>query len=522
MNPHLDQVFADLARERAKKAGGALEKRMGALVDRLFPEQRAFLDDPAKRKAILCPSRAGKSFAVAVAMLRALTTIPRANVLYIAFVRGEAREIMWGMLKTLNEEFELGLKFGEAELTVTNGKGSWLRLAGCESWGDVDKFRGVPRHLVVLDETATWHAPILNDLVYKVIEPRLGDFKGTLILAGTPGEILAGLFYDATGPHAQEITVGDDGRPMAMSRPYALRNEDKWRGVSYRWSVHSWPKSANISREGRNAWAEALELKARNGWDSTHPIWLREHIGRWVADESKLVSRYDAQRDNWTPGPRTPENPFGLPLGHAWRFVLSMDMGFTDPFALQLGAYSDTEPHLWQVYEFEQTGLTVTGIADAIRRVYELVDKDDIEIQVADLQGLGGMVVETLATEHGIYLEELKQRDKRDHIEIANAGFVDGKIKILGDSRLAQEMLYLAWDVSGLKPRSNQPNHNFDAWLGVVRHSRHLEARAPVEKPRQGTFAFVNAREGEEEERIAAIERRRARGDDGLNDRTEF
>jgi len=522
LSTHLDAVFAELARERAARALDPSEKRAAALLDRLFPEQRAFVLDPAKRKAILCPSRAGKSFAVAVLMLRTLISVSRANLLYIAFVRNEAKEIMWSLLKRLNEEFELGLFFGEGELTVTNRRGAWLRLAGCESWGDVDKFRGVPRHLVVLDETATWHAPLLNDLVFKVLEPRLGDHKGTLVLAGTPGEILAGLFYDATGPHAIDVQVTDEGTLRAMSRPYAERDDPKWAGIEFAWSIHSWPKQANTSPEGQSAWADALKLRARNGWGPDNPIWLREHEGRWIADDSKLVARYDTARDDWIPGPRTVDNPFGLPMGHAWRFVISSDMGFHDPFALQVGAYSDTHPNLYQVYEYEQTGLTVSGVAGEFKKVLALIDPEDIEIIVADLQGLGGMVVETLNVEHGLYIEKLEQRDKRDHVELANSGFVDGRIKIMRGSRLANEMMFLSWDASGLKPRNDQPDHNFDAWIGVVRHSRHLEAREPAVKPLPGTPAFVNEREADEEARIAIAERRRISNQGGINDRQDF
>ena len=522
MESRLEAVFQELARERAGRTRNTSAMRATKLLDRLLPMQRAFVDDPSTRKAILCPSRAGKSYTLALYLLHTLCTVPRASVLYVAFIRSEAKEIMWQLIKGLDEEFELGLTFGEADLTINTRRGGVARLAGCGSWGDIDKFRGVPRHLVILDESATCNAQLLSDLVYKVIEPRLGDYKGTLVMAGTPGEVLAGPFYDVTGPNAFNVTAADDGTMRAMSRPYAERADGKWRDIQWAWSVHGWPKSANTSEPGQNAWAEALKLKERNGWSNESPIWVREHLGRWIADDSKLVSRYDAGRDDWTPGARTAENPFGLPEGHAWRFVVACDMGFHDPFALQVGAYSDTHPDLHQVYEYEATGLTVTGVADAIRKVHALIDPEDIEIEVGDMQGLGGMVIETLATEHGIYLEPLAQKDKRDHIEMANAGFVDGRIKILRGSRLAQEMLYLAWDVSLMKPRGNQANHNFDAWLGVVRHSRHLDARPALILPKPGTPEFRAERENAEEDRIASREKKRAHHGGGLNDEAEW
>lgn len=527
MTQHLDAVFSRLAHERASRAKDTSKDKATQLLDRLFKLQRDVLEDPSRRKAVLCAGRAGKSFTFAVAILVGLLTIPRANILFIAFIRSEAKEILWNLLKALNDEFQLELRFSEQELTITNGKGAWARVAGCESWGDVDKFRGVPRHLVILDETATWPPDLLQYLIREVIEPRLGDYKGTLILGGTPGTILAGIFYDATGDHSTEVRLTEDG-PVATSRPFVERDEVKWKGVEWSWSLHRWELRDNTSERGKSAYEEALILKKKNGWSDDNPIWMREYRGRWMADGTRLVFRYDSARDDWTPGERTPENPFGLPPGHAWRLVLCCDMGFHDPFALQLGAFSDTHPDLHQVYEWppadsplDGTGMTVGSVAEQINRAHALIDMDDMEVECADLQGLGGMVVETLAQEHGIHLEKLEQREKRDHIEMVNSGLVERRIKVLRGSRLSQEMAVVAWDQTGLKMRPNQRNNNCDAFLGVVRHSRHLEARPLTEPLRRGTPLYQAQQETAEEERVATLEKRRARNrtrGDGLND----
>lgn len=518
-----DAIFSRLAAERAQRTKDPSKHKARELLERLFPEQRAFVEDPARRKALLCPARAGKSFTFAVSILVALLTIPRANILYVTFIRTQSKEILWNILKRLNEEFQLKLTFGEAELTVTNGRGAWARLAGCESWGDTDKIRGVPRHLVILDEAQIWHAQLLADLVLEVIEPRLGDYKGTLALGGTPGPVLAGMFYDATGPGAAEIALDANGNRRSVSRPYVERDDAKWEGVVYKWSQHGWPLSANTSAEGKSAYEELKANIIRNGWTDENPILVREGYGRWMADDSKLVFRYQPDRDDWIPGERTAENPFGLPLGHAWQFGICADMGFHDPFALQVGAWSDTYPDLLQVYEDELVRGTVSGVAELVKKAEALIDEGGIVSSVADLQGLGGMVVETLAAEHNVFFEKLEQRDKRDHIEMTNAGFVDRRIKLMKGSRLGMEMLYLAWDPSGLKPRPNQPNHHCDAFLGVVRHSRHLEAVIPEHGASPaGTPAAINALALEEENHAAARARQRARKDQQDADHDRF
>jgi hypothetical protein len=509
----LDDVFSRLGEERRRRKADPSLAKAADLLARAQPQQRAVIEDPARRKAVLCAARAGKSYTLALYILHTLLTVPRADVLYIAFIRSEAKEIMWMLLKSLDEEFQLGMTFGEADLVIMNGRGGRARLAGCESWGDVDKFRGVPRHLVVLDEAATWHAQLLDDLIHKVLEPRLGDYKGTLVLAGTPGEILAGPFYDASGPEATVIVEDEEGR-RARSRPFVAREDRAWNDVAWRWSLHGWALADNQSERGQSAYEEALALKRRNKWSDDNPIWVREYLGRWMADDSKLVFRFDPPRNTWAPrdNERTLDNPFALPRGHYWRFVVSCDMGFHDPFALQVGAFSDTHPDLYQVYEYEATKLTVGGVAAAIRKVLELIDETDIEAMVADLQGLGGMVVETLGQEYGMWFDKLEQRDKRDHVELANSALVDKRVWILAGSRLADEMTYLAWDPTGLKTRPNQPNHNCDAFLGVVRHSRHLEARPAPVKPKPGTAEFIAARELEERRETGKALQRQARG----------
>lgn len=525
MKQRLDAVFQKLAEERAGRAKEPAIAKTDALMRRLFQLQRDVILDPCRRKAVLCAGRAGKSFCFAVYILVGLLSIPRANILFIAYIRSEAKEIIWQQVKALDEEFELGLRYSEAELTITNGRGAWARIAGCETWGDVDKFRGIARHLVILDETATWPPELLRYLIQEVLEPRLGDYRGTLVMGGTPGDVLAGMFYEATAEDvALQLRFDDDGNASSHSRPYAERDEPRWEGVNWIWSLHRWELRDNVSERGQSAYAEAEERKRKNGWPSDHPTWMREYRGRWMGNSERLVTRYDSARDDWEPGERTADNPFGLPEGHAWRYVLSCDMGFHDPFALEVGAFSDTHPELRHVYEFQAPGLTVGGVAAEIKKVYALVDRDDIEAEVADLQGLGGMVVETLAEEHDIHLDKLEQREKRDHIELCNAGLFDGQIKILRGSDLSREMATLAWDQTGLKMRGNQPNNCFDAFLGVVRHSRHLEARPLTVKPKPGTPAAIEDAERKEEQKVAAAELRRVRGrrGEGLGDDAEW
>lgn len=514
MSSRRDAAFAALAREVAAASRDPLLRKAEKLLKRTFPQQLALIQDPAQRKAVLVGRGGGKSYALAIYLLWVCLTRPRARCIFLAITREKAKEILWLVLKELDEDFELGFKFNEAEIAATAPNGARIRLRGCENSGDVDKLRGEPFDLVILDESASWTRSLLEELFEEAIEPRLRDHSGTLVMAGTPGDVLAGPFYEATGQGCTEIVEHENGERRARSRPHVDADLGVWRDVIVQWSLHTWhgadntavPHNPRCNCEDRTVphmWGEALWLKKQKGWSDDHPKWTREYLGRWMADDTRLVWRYLPERDDWERGPISAANPFGLPEGHAWRYVLGGDLGFKDPFVLQVGAFSDTHPNLFHVYEKEATGQSVGGIAEIVQPVLDLLDADDIEAAVLDIDANGGVIQAELANEYGIFFEKAEKKEKRENIEIGNGDLIEGRSKILKGSRLADEMLYLSWDDTGLKEKASQRNNNSDAWLYLVRRSRHREARPPVPKVKRGTPQWEAEREAEAEERAA-------------------
>lgn len=516
-----EAAFAQLSREVTAASRDPLVRKAQKLKGRLFRQQRDFVEDPAKRKAVLCGRGAGKSYALAVFLCFVCLTTAKANCLFVAITHEKAKDILWRLLKELDEAFELGIEFNESALTATFTNAARIQLAGCKTRADIGAFRGEPYHAVVLDESATWHIALLEELMTEAIEPRLRDYDGTLVMAGTPGGILAGPFYAATGEGATTIEPDDQGELRARSRPFGEADLPLWQDVTFEWSLHAWLGSDNtavphpkactcVDRSIPHMWGAALELKRKKGWSDQNPIWRREYLGLWMADDTQLVWRYLPERDDWEPGPRTQANPFGLPAGHSWRYVIGSDLGFSDPFAIQVGAYSDTHPDLHHCYEFEKVGLHIGAIAAAYQKVIDLVGEEAIDVIVGDMDGRGGTVITTLATEYGIIVEPAEKKDKRDNIEVGNGDFIDGRAKILKGSHLSEEMLYLAWDDTGLKERSNQKNNNSDAWLYLARRARHRDAVEPPKAPGLGTPEhFAELQVAEEEEAVEQVQRER-------------
>jgi hypothetical protein len=185
---------------RRKQASGE-----PAWLAALFPQQRAFVEDPSEKKAAVCSRRTGKTEGVAAWFLQAAYASPGSLSVYIALTRNNARLILWNTLKGIDGRYRLGLWFreidGQLMVQLPNKHRIWL--AGCDNASEVDKFRGVRGESVggirraAIDKAQAF-GPYLRTLVDDVLEPALLDQRGELALCGTPGPIPAGLFYAAT------------------------------------------------------------------------------------------------------------------------------------------------------------------------------------------------------------------------------------------------------------------------------------------------------------------------------------
>jgi hypothetical protein len=476
--------------EAALASGGRTQewadKKIVQMRGALFEEQLALMDDPCRFRSVLCNRRAGKTTAFAVILLSACLRRPESLVAYVTMTKGVAKRNIWGMLRKYDEVYELGIKWNNTELSGVFQNGSKFFLAGADNTGEVDKLRGVPLDGVIFDESKSFPTGNANDpdsglfqeLMDEVVGPTLSDRMGWMMMGGTPGCILAGPFYKATSPSSFFIQDRIDGTRHAISRPYTQRKDPEWDGVAFEWSHHRWSSRENAAMP--HIWAEQLNEKKRKGWSDDAPVWRREYLAEWVADDNGMVYRYLAERDSWTPDPES-DNEFGLPSGHDWRYVLGADLGYDDDFAIEVGAYSDTHPQFFEVYDFASPGFTVSDVARKIREVEAKFG--EFEMMVGDSAGLGKAIFAELAEVHGIVIEPAKKRDKRDHIEILNSNLMSGLVKIRAGSRLGHQMTYLQWGEDGRKEDKAFPNHNCDAWLYLIRHSLHHQYRPMMSGP---------------------------------------
>jgi len=179
-------LIGDIAAQRLWGKGTATP-RVVDVLESTFPQQRAFIEDPAKLKWALCTRRAAKSYSDGLALAKAALEHPDLSCLYIGLTRESAKRIMWK-----------DVQFNESELSAKFPNGSVIYLVGADSNEDErQKLLGQKFVLVVIDEAQAFGID-LRQLVYGVLKPAVADYRGTIVLTGTPGNLIKGLFFDVT------------------------------------------------------------------------------------------------------------------------------------------------------------------------------------------------------------------------------------------------------------------------------------------------------------------------------------
>lgn len=484
-------------RARAKAARALLRTvRVDGGDGNVHVAQLGVLEDPSRLIVIRCPRRTGKSQVLCGKVLDRGLVLPGQKSLMFALTRDQARKIFFDELLVWGERLGLELQPRYADLEVHLPNGHRVLIRGAESDADIEKWRGWKLATVAADEAASFHVR-LKGAWEKVLQPCLADLRGTFLMAGSPGEILSGTFYDASCPGALTPTV-KDGTSTVHSRPYAQRESAEWRSYrsimerspeapqtsdEFTWSLHEWTKKDNTFLP--HLWDEALRRKLSNGWGDDNPIWLREDLGIWAAGESSLAYRFNSSENLWVPADRARAWE-SLPAGHIWHFIIGADLGFRDPFAIEVAACSPSHPGLFHVWEFEAAGMTVNAMGAKLQEVYDAFSDrgGGVDALVGDFDVLGDAMLNQIAEEYGLPIEKAVKKDKRDHIELLNGDLVDGRCKILPDSALARQMATIQWDDKNpLKEKPQPHNDCADAFVYLWRASIHRFAREQAAPP---------------------------------------
>src|SRR6185503_7315329 len=133
-------------------------------------------------------------------------------------------------------------------------------------------------------------------------------------------------------------------------------------------------------------------------------------------------------------------------------YAIGMDVGFKDAFALEVFAFSYSDPRrtLWHVHEVYRTRQYANSVAKML--IGEGLNHDRYEgiigrigwpdVMVGDFANAGGALLTELQQVYGITVKEAAKhyRYKENSIELTNSMFHDGQIKVMKGSHLEQEL----------------------------------------------------------------------------------
>lgn len=451
----------------------------------LRPHQRKLEKDLSPLISVRSPRQTGKSTNVLI--IASIRCLERANSLWpiIGLTRASIKKVYWHDLQRLNEAFELGIKFHHTEMTATFPNGSIIYFIGVDKADEIEKLRGGRYHGAIIDECKSFDETTFKALLEDILGPALLGQSGVVYIIGTPGDTMRGEFYLATCDPPVLMDSGN-GVPHWSNLPSGETIRDGYDAI---WSFHRWHLRDNDivfedPKTGRKftLWDEALRKKEAKGWSDNHPTWRREYLGEWVATNLKLVYRYRPHANDYIVQPGIGLN-WGIPCPKDTVFhtAAGFDFGTKDGTAIVVWAWSTTFPGLWEVYsEKRKTTDDLRLSVSAVARWYKEVDTvyGPFDGIVGDPAGLATMVIESLAVDHGIYIEAAEKREKVDHIELFNDDLDNLLIWIRKGSELSEELLTNRWLLKTIgtdrrKEDPETPNDLCDAGLYCYRWIRH-------------------------------------------------
>lgn len=421
-----------------QKAAVLTLRRRSRIFDKMreasYPEQWAFVEDPAKRKSALTTRRAGKSNAASLMFLTAGVKTPGCSMLYTGLTDDSAWRILWkDSLKPMGKAYGVNLKPIKNEKCVEFlDYGSMLYFHGLEnSEEEMSKVLGQKYTIAVVDEGAKYKQDI-KSFIYDVILPGLADYDGTLAFMGMPARNPNPFFYD--------VTNGDEPG----------------------WSRHEWTWESNpYVRKNMRKFLD--DLISKNPKLVETPGYIMNYLGKWAIETDSRIYNFDEHLNSYE----------ALGSESTWYYVLGVDLGYNpDPSAFVVLAYRDYDPCLYAVEAFSQKNMDLTAVAERIQFYHQIYPINKCIIDAGHKQS-----VEELKARHSLSLTAAEKAGKSDFMQICNDDLKHGRVKVKteGCEPLKKEWAVLAWDAKArakgifIEP-ARAKNHCADAFLYAWRY----------------------------------------------------
>lgn len=457
--------------EARAKLLAARERQEIALQGDLFDLQVDFIEDPAKRKTLVCGRRAGKTHVLKRYLVRTAMRHAGSLCLYVALTRPYAVSLLWRELTAYLAELGLGVKLDNNLHTIDFPNGSRIVFGGVSSKDEREKLRGFAYHLVVADEVGSF-GPYLSYLLEDVLQAALLDYDGTLVLAGTPGPTAAGAFYDAdhdrsgAWKHWHWTVLQNPKIPQWKDNP-------KWQAVA-------------------GAFLGSVRLKTPDA------KFRREYLGEWVRDVDALLYALDATR-----------NYYDFVPAHGYDYVIGADTGYNDASAIVVVGASRITRHVYLVSEWSASGVLIDRLAHELKATQARYPDAQMVIDPANKQ-----LVESMKQIYNLPLQAADKAGKRAHIDIMNASLHQGALLFPRGSQTYEQMSILEWNKTRTAESEAFPADLADSLLYAYTHiyNWHNAQREPE--------PLTERQRHSEEERLlieTAVRRAQGKSDDPLD-----
>lgn len=399
----------------------------------LTAKQRAAIAGNKRFRTWMAGRRAGKSYAAAIWLLGGKNLQKSA---YISRTLKSAKAIMLGVFAELNARFNLKLDIRISTGTIIEPSGHVIQLYGIRDQGQADLIRGQKFRRVFVDEGGAWPDELLQYSLESVVQPTLLDLRGDLIVAGTPGPIPKGYFYDMTGnPGLKEPFPG-------------------------RWPAHYWTFEDNPHVPREAVLEEALEV---NGWTENSPTFQREYRAIWCEDADAIIYRYKPalwQADGVT--------PVWSPVPKSGRTVMAIDFGSGEKrrdattWTIWRMSY-DTQTHVHCIFALARDEIELEEVA-AI--TMQLRERFSVNKMVADEGALGKALAKALRYTYKLPIEAAIKQDKKGRIIAARGRLAAQTLHMCEEAApLWQEGRTLCWNETRDDHHERQPDDLWDSAL---------------------------------------------------------
>lgn len=362
----------------------------------LFDKQLEVITSKNLNKVVVAGRRAGKSFMLSAYLLYMALNNPRSTSLYLTLTRKSAKNIMWGTLLGLIEDYGLPCKPNEHLLEIKFNNGAIILIEGAKDSGCIERLRGLALHLAVLDEAQGFSAQFGGILVSEIIAPALRDYAGSCVVAGTPDPLCKSVLFSA----------------WEGEKPFKNYQKFHWN------STHN-SKFPRFVRGIATPETYLQEICDETGYKMTDYGFRREYLGEWCEDKESLVYGFDPERDVCK----------SLPDGHKWNYVISVDCGFNDADAIVVGAFSYTSKIAYVVECYSAARQDFSELAS---RLQKLTEKYNPISTVVDPGGGGLKFVAEINNRYGLSAKPAgKYNPKAGGCALMSSDFRKGLFKIV-------------------------------------------------------------------------------------------